>query len=90
MVIVEAMAMSRPVLSTPVGIAPEIVHPPRTGLLTSDVSAPALAAGLREMLALRAGWKEMGVAARREAAEFTAVRMARRHTELYEMWRNET
>jgi glycosyltransferase involved in cell wall biosynthesis len=86
MVIIEAMAMARPVLSTPVGIAPEVLGTQSTGLMTSGSAQAALAVGLREMLSLRSSWEEMGAAARRRVEVFTAARMARRYAELYRMW----
>ena len=57
MVIVEAMAMARPVLSTPVGIAPEVIMPGETGLLC--VFVPTLThwlRGLCELMTLRPSW----------------------------------
>jgi glycosyltransferase involved in cell wall biosynthesis len=86
MVIIEAMAMARPVLTTPVGIAPEVIEPRRTGVLAKASSPEALEIGLREMVALRPHWKEMGAAARRRVQGFTATRMAWRYAELYETW----
>jgi glycosyltransferase involved in cell wall biosynthesis len=86
MVIVEAMAMARPVLSTPVGIAPEVINPPETGLLSHSPDPSALAQGLRDMLALRPSWRAIGDAARRRVAGFTATATARRYWELYALW----
>jgi glycosyltransferase involved in cell wall biosynthesis len=86
MVIIEAMAMARPVLSTPVGIAPEVITPGETGLLTSSPEPNALARGLREMLTLRSRWPSIGEAARRRVDGFTAASMARRYEELYDRW----
>jgi glycosyltransferase involved in cell wall biosynthesis len=86
MVIVEAMAMGRPVVSTPVGIAPEVIDPPHSGVLTAAAEPESLAAGLEEMLALRATWTDMGQAARRRVRTFTASAMADRHQELYAEW----
>jgi glycosyltransferase involved in cell wall biosynthesis len=86
MVIVEAMAMARPVLSTPVGIAPEVITPGETGLLCSSPDSRALAGGLRAILDVRAHWPAIGAAARRRVEAFTAVSMARRYQELYALW----
>jgi glycosyltransferase involved in cell wall biosynthesis len=86
MVIVEAMAMARPVLSTPVGIAPEVIVPGQTGLLCSPPEPAALARGLRNMLALRSSWPEIGAAARRRVENFTARSTARRYGDLYAKW----
>jgi glycosyltransferase involved in cell wall biosynthesis len=86
MVIVEAMAMARPVLSTPVGIATEVIAPDATGVLCSSSETRALAAGLEEILALRPRWRELGMAARRRVQGFTATAMAERYLQLYERW----
>ena len=86
MVIVEAMAMGRPVLSTPVGISPEILDPPRNGLMTDGTTTDDLVAGLRDMLDHRDDWPAMGAAARQSVEGFTARSMARRHEALYDQW----
>jgi glycosyltransferase involved in cell wall biosynthesis len=86
MVIVEAMAMARPVLTTPVGIAPEIVREGATGVMSGGSTWKDLAAGLRSMLALRDRWPSLGAAAREEASRFKAANMGRRYAELYEAW----
>jgi glycosyltransferase involved in cell wall biosynthesis len=89
MVIIEAMAMARPVLSTPVGIAREVIAPGETGLLCSSSDSSALARGLSEMLALRASWSTIGAAARSRVQGLTAASMANRYTELYARWLSE-
>jgi glycosyltransferase involved in cell wall biosynthesis len=86
MVIVEAMAMARPILAPPVGIAGEVVETGVTGVLARSPGEADLATGLQELLALRARWPEMGRAARDRVAGFTAVAMTARHEELYARW----
>jgi glycosyltransferase involved in cell wall biosynthesis len=86
MVIVEAMAMGLPVLSTPVGIAGEIIRQAETGLLASGSDAAALERGLCELLELRPRWPQIGAGARQRVAGFTAQRMAARYQELYAQW----
>lgn len=86
MVIVEAMAMARPVLSTPVGIAPEVIKSGETGVLCRSAEPVALAEGVRSMRDLRSRWSAMGAAARREVEGYTAVSTARRYQELYGLW----
>ena len=86
MVIIEAMAMARPVISTPVGIAPEVISAGDTGILCSSPSPQALAAGMREMLALRDRWPEIGARSRRRIGGFTAASMAAHYQELYARW----
>jgi glycosyltransferase involved in cell wall biosynthesis len=86
MVIVEAMAMARPVVSTPVGIAPEVISAGETGVLCSSPDPDALAAGLRAMVALRDHWPQLGARARRRIEGFTAASTAIRYRELYARW----
>jgi glycosyltransferase involved in cell wall biosynthesis len=86
MVIVEAMTMEKPVLSTPVGIAPEVIRSGSNGLLTRGVSCDALEVGICELLAARPQWQEIGTAARSAVQSFTATRMAARYAELYNRW----
>ena len=86
MVIVEAMAMAKPVLSTPVGIAPEVIEQRRTGVLARGSSAEALADALRELVAVRPRWNEIGAAARGAVSGFEATRTAARYAELYRNW----
>jgi glycosyltransferase involved in cell wall biosynthesis len=87
MVIVEAMAMARPVLTTPVGIAPEVIRPGETGVLCQTSDEVYLAGGLRTMLDLRGRWPAIGASARRAVEGFTAACTARRYQDLYAQWR---
>ena len=89
MVIVEAMAMARPVVSTPVGIAPEVIEPFVTGFLSASDHPRALAAALREALDRRCDWPCVGTNARRRVAGFTARTMAARYEQLYVRWLTE-
>jgi glycosyltransferase involved in cell wall biosynthesis len=86
MVIIEAMAMARPIVSTPVGIAPEVVRTGATGVLARATGEAALADGLRELMRLRKSWPAMGRAARTAVEGFTARRMADDYDALYERW----
>jgi glycosyltransferase involved in cell wall biosynthesis len=86
MVIIEAMVMARPVLSTPVGIAPEVIVTGTTGMLCASPEASALTHGLRELMALRQSWPEIGAAARRRVQGFTSAATAQRYRELYAQW----
>jgi glycosyltransferase involved in cell wall biosynthesis len=89
MAIIEAMAMAKPVLTTRVGIAPEVVRDGVTGVFSRGGNSADLAVGLRSMLALRARWQTLGAAARREVSGFTAANMGRRYAELYDAWLDE-
>jgi glycosyltransferase involved in cell wall biosynthesis len=83
MVIVEAMAMGCPVVSTPVGIAPEVVREGVTGELAADGSVGALASALSLALSRRDHWPEMGEAARKESQRFSAATMVESYERLY-------
>ena len=84
MVIVEAMAMARPVVSTPVGIAPVVVESGTTGVLAAGGRTDQLQLALSEALAVRADWPAMGAEARRRALEFPAARMVAQYEHHYE------
>jgi glycosyltransferase involved in cell wall biosynthesis len=86
MVIVEAMAMARPVLTTPVGIAPEVVDDGVTGFLAETAHPEALADGIARVVSARACWTEVGRAARQAVQGFTATVMATRYEQLYRKW----
>jgi glycosyltransferase involved in cell wall biosynthesis len=83
MVIVEAMAAGRPVVATPVGIAPDAIEPGISGMLAADASSQALEAALGEMLRRREDWEAMGEAARRRAQAFPAAAMVKAYERLY-------
>lgn len=85
MVIIEAMAMGLPIVSTRVGIAAEVVDE-KTGVLAASPSARDLEAAIRELDATRERWAAMGTAARDHSRAFDAGTMARRHEELYNRW----
>jgi glycosyltransferase involved in cell wall biosynthesis len=82
-VIMEAMALRRPVLSTYVAGIPELVRPGREGWLFAAGDVDALVAALEEMLATPAGALEaMGQAAHarvleRHAIDVEAAKLAR-------------
>jgi glycosyltransferase involved in cell wall biosynthesis len=85
MVIVEAMAMGKPILSSPVGIAPELVGD-GTGVLSGSARASDLAVAVERLMNLRDDWSAMGGAARASAEGFTANRMASEYARRYERW----
>lgn len=86
MVIIEAMAMGKPVLTTPVGIAPEVITHAETGFFAAVPSVEALQAALRELLAARPVWDTIGQAARDRVSGFGAATMAGRYASLYADW----
>lgn len=86
MVIIEALAMARPVISTPVGIAPEVLDDGVTGFLTPATNAVSLEHTLRRTLAARASWTKVGTQGRRRVSAFTAAEMASAYSRLYRRW----
>ena len=82
-VIIEAMAMARPVVSTPVGIAPEALDD-GTGVLAADTQPEDLEAALRRALGLRSEWPAIGRRARARALEFTAPKMVEHYETYYQ------
>jgi glycosyltransferase involved in cell wall biosynthesis len=82
-VVVEAMAMARPVVSTPVGIAAEIVETGITGVLAAGPTVPDLRIALEEIIELRPRWAELGAAARDRASGFTLRSMASAYEDVY-------
>lgn len=86
MVIVEAMAMAKPVVSTPVGIAPEVIEAGVTGVLAKDGSVGALAEALESIFLMRDRWITLGTNGRERVSGFTADAMASRYAQLYRGW----
>jgi glycosyltransferase involved in cell wall biosynthesis len=86
MVIIEAMALARPVMCTRVGVAPEVLEDGQTGVLAASPEPDSLAEGLRTLLSLRPRWPAIGQAARSRVKGFTARAMAERYEELYHRW----
>jgi glycosyltransferase involved in cell wall biosynthesis len=76
-VLLEAMAMQRPVVATAAGGAPEIVEDKVTGLLVPPANGAALAEAISALLADPARARAMGLSGRRRVeATFTADRHA--------------
>ena len=84
LVILEAMALGRPVIATDAGGPPEIIENGVTGLLVPPSDPPALAAAIRRLLTDRKATEAMGRRGQeRFEARFTAARMAQDMLELY-------
>jgi glycosyltransferase involved in cell wall biosynthesis len=62
--LIEAMACGLPCISTPVGVAPEVIDPGHNGLLVRVGDCDELHAALSSMLAQQASWPVLGAAAR--------------------------
>jgi glycosyltransferase involved in cell wall biosynthesis len=82
--LLEAMAMSLPVVSTPVGAIPEIVDNGANGLLVPPMDAEALAAAVERLLGDPELCERLGAAARTKIEErFDISRNALRYAELF-------
>jgi len=85
LVVLEAMALGRPVVATPVGGTPELVVDEETGLLVPPRDVAALAAALTRVLGDGALGRRLGEAGRRRVAErFSAEATSREVLALYD------
>ncbi len=85
MVLLEALALKRPVIASRVGGIPEVVLHGTSGILVGPANAGELADGLREMVQNRAKAAEFGTAGRRQVEqEFSASIMANRTADMYQ------
>jgi len=84
-VIIEAMALERPLVATDVAAAPEQVDTGETGILVPARDPAALAAAIRTMLLDPARAAEIGVEARRRVVErFSFPRMMKLYEDTYD------
>ncbi len=86
LVIVEAMAMGKPVICTNVGIAREIIKDGVNGFLVPAADIEKLAESMEKMIQQRSQWSEMARINREKAREFTAARMATGYEKCYINW----
>ena len=85
LVVLEAMALGRPVVATAVGGTPELVADGETGLLVPPRDVPALAAALQRVLDDASLRRRLGDEGRRRVAErFSAEAMTRDVLALYD------
>ncbi len=83
-VLLEAMAMGKPVVASSVGGIPDLVHHGKTGLLVTPGSVSELKSGLLTLIRNKALAKEMGEEGRKRISEeFSAGRMAQSIEKLY-------
>lgn len=84
MVLLEALALVRPVIASRVGGIPEVVSHGVSGLLVNPADADALAIGLLEMMCDPVKTAAFGDAGRRQVErEFAAGHMANRTAVMY-------
>ena len=85
LVLLEAMACSKPVVATDVMSIPEIVQPGKTGFLVPAQDVSALAEALDTLIANPELWDQFGKAGfQRVKREFTVERMVRKTAEVYQ------
>jgi glycosyltransferase involved in cell wall biosynthesis len=85
LVLLEAMACSKPVVATDVMSIPEIVQPGKTGFLVPAQDVSALAEALDTLIANPGLWDQFGKAGfQRVKREFTVERMVRKTAEVYQ------
>jgi len=85
MVLLEALALKRPVIASRVGGIPEVVLHGHTGLLIDHSNPAELAAGLKIMLQDRSRAAALGMAGRIKVAhEFNALVMASKTCKMYQ------
>jgi glycosyltransferase involved in cell wall biosynthesis len=83
MTIIEAMAAALPVVTTPVGIAPEVIRDGENGWLARDSSVSELRDAIERSLQEHRRWPEVGRTARADAAAFPVEAMVNAHERLY-------
>jgi PAS domain S-box-containing protein len=82
--LVEAMAAGLPSISTPVGVAPEVIANDRNGWLIPIGNVQALAATIEQALAARERWSELSMQARAAVqSKFEFETVAVRYLELF-------
>ncbi len=85
MSLVEAMAAGLPSISTPVGVAPEMIVDDGNGWLVPIGDAQAVTAVLEQAFASRSRWQQMGSRARAIVESgFDFATVAKRYAELFE------
>ena len=72
-IVIEAMAMQKPVVATNVGGIPEIVMDEHTGLLVPPQDAWALCQALERLLLNRENWNVMGIAGRKRVEQMFSL-----------------
>jgi len=69
LVLIEAMAMEKPVIATDAGGVPEIITDGRTGILIEPRSVPAVGAAIEKLLDDETLCRSLGAAARADALQ---------------------
>ena len=84
MSLIEALAAGLPSISTPVGVAPEVIANDRNGWLVPVNDARSVTAALEQALAARMRWNDMSAQARAAVeTKFDFATVATRYAELF-------
>jgi glycosyltransferase involved in cell wall biosynthesis len=86
MVFIEAFALGKPIVSTIVGVAPEIIQDGVNGFLAETGNTKSLAAAMTKMFEQKEIWKEMGENGRQIAEAFAVQKTQAICDEFYLNW----
>ena len=86
LVIIEALAAGKPIVSTDVGVARDAIEEGVNGFLVPAGNTEALRAALERMILSRERWEQMGRDSLRRAASFSAQKMVAGYEEHYLNW----
>ena len=85
-VLIEAVALRRPVVSSPVGIAPELLAHGRGYLIERPMGEAQIYDAISTALRAREDWPQVTTAATAWLPEVAADRVVRRYEDQYERW----
>lgn len=86
LVVVEAMAMEKPVICTDVGIAREIIEDGKNGFVVPTGDAEKFTEAMEKIIALRENWNEIGKINCELAKKLTAEKMVAGYEACYIKW----
>jgi glycosyltransferase involved in cell wall biosynthesis len=86
MVFIEAFALGKPIVSTPVGVAAEIIENGVNGFLAKGTDDASLSDAMSEMLSVRDRWPAMGESGKVRAEDFEVRKTQKVCDELYIKW----
>ncbi len=90
MVFIEAFALGKPIISTKVGVAPDIVEDGVNGFLVREKNQKELSSAMLKMLDVKSKWQEMGERARLIAENFAVQKTQAQCDDFYrKAWHKE-
>ncbi len=90
MVFIEAMALGKPVISTAVGVAKDVIQNGRNGWLVKTGNVPELVLALRAMMEKKNEWPSMGLVNSGIADNYSVKKTQATCDGFYLKWLNET